>query len=140
MAAGIYLLSDPRTFEPKYVGQAKRLSVRLKAYAKAEKAHSMPLRLWLGGLSYLDLEPLVTILETCQECELDEREAYWYHVLSQDYALLNIIKLKYVETKERYTHVITTPPPLPRFVHPPMRRPLHKKPLYKGPILMQGEN
>lgn len=72
----IYLLSDPRTGEPRYVGVTSRLlSARLKQHRhQALGGVRLPVHDWHRKLIGLGLWPVCSVLETTAD---RGREAYW---------------------------------------------------------------
>jgi hypothetical protein len=87
----VYLLSDPRNNLPKYIGATKDLISRIKNYNKTS-GHSKQLKLWMAELLLSGNEPLISILEVCEEYQLDSKELKWYNHYSKEYKLLNSLK------------------------------------------------
>lgn len=80
----IYALADPRTYQVRYIGQTSRsLLVRHQEHSTIQ--HSKNHRsYWLNQLHFLNLKPLMLVIEECDEFEWGSREQYWityYQVL-----------------------------------------------------------
>lgn len=86
----IYLLSDPRTNEPRYVGVTSRdLNVRLKQHRhQALSGRNRPVCDWYRKLLRMHLTPTVIVIETTED---RNREAYWISYYREQYPrMLNI--------------------------------------------------
>jgi hypothetical protein len=69
----IYLLSDPRTGEPRYIGKARDPGARLKGHLRECRRRS-PLYDWIGKLRGLGLTPDLAILAVCDEADWPHQE------------------------------------------------------------------
>lgn len=86
----VYLLSDPRTNEPRYVGVTSRtVPIRMQQHRYQAKAgKKRPVCNWIRKLIGLGLEPIVTILEVAED---RIREAHWIAVYrASGHRMLNI--------------------------------------------------
>ena len=90
----IYALRDPRTGEPRYIGQSSAGMKRPKAHAlpSSEKSHSRHLHNWVCLLKGLGLMYETIVIERFSSAEpLDKAESYWIRTLrEQGYRLLNV--------------------------------------------------
>lgn len=80
MTSVVYTLSDPRTDEPRYVGQtAEPLAVRLKKHCwpstiKNEVCHRTK---WINKLLKAGVQPKIEVLETVSPESVNEAEIFW---------------------------------------------------------------
>lgn len=77
----VYALVDPRTNEPKYVGQTKNpLQTRLKGHISSCSRHrrsGWKIALWNFELKKLGIRPIIMPLETVPKDEWAETERFW---------------------------------------------------------------
>lgn len=79
MAAGIYLLIDPRTLEPRYVGQAQDLDNRPEHHRNPGKRSGEISRAWLEELDREGLQYLWIVLEVVERpLEWVEQQTCWW--------------------------------------------------------------
>lgn len=86
----IYLLSDPLTKEPKYVGMTINIESR---YAQHLWSKTNDLRsIWIRQLKEISLKPVLSILERCEYFMAPAREHFYIRKYrSEGYSLLNNI-------------------------------------------------
>lgn len=87
----IYLLSDPVTNEPRYVGQSTDVNKRYKRHCLMSEnyPHNTKRCNWLKSLLCFGMKPLLTILETDLDC-YDQAEKKWIkHYKDLGYDLVN---------------------------------------------------
>jgi predicted GIY-YIG superfamily endonuclease len=73
----IYLLADPVTREPKYVGSAENVRQRLRQHLAEGRSRGRQKDEWMASLDARNLVPSVSILETVTEAERRDREDHW---------------------------------------------------------------
>lgn len=86
----IYLLSDPRTNEPRYVGVTSRtLAARMRGHKRAAlSGGTWPVARWIRKLHGLGLRPIVSCIEVTTE---RVREAFWISHYKANYpGMLNL--------------------------------------------------
>lgn len=78
MSTAIYLLSDPRTDEPKYIGYSVNPTARMKQHAQGARngAFSRSAK-WWRELLHLGLEPVFSILELAKDGQQQHAERAW---------------------------------------------------------------
>ena len=90
----IYALRDPRTGEPRYLGQSSAGLKRPKSHQllSSVKSHSRHLHNWISQLKQLGIDYEIIIVERFFSAKpLDRAETYWIATLrSQGYHLLNV--------------------------------------------------
>jgi hypothetical protein len=88
----IYVLSDPHTGEPRYVGRSRNAKRRLydhidKARRNTLTAHNYR---WIRSLLARGVWPLVTVVEVCAADDWADRERFWIaHYRAQGARLTN---------------------------------------------------
>lgn len=71
-ATAIYLLRDPRTGEPRYIGKSTRPHIRINSHL--HYGPSCRMRRWIAELKSLGLKPVMENLEWCEGDSWIERE------------------------------------------------------------------
>lgn len=71
----IYLLADPRSMLVRYVGKSIDPDERHEQHM-SEISYS-PKGRWIAELRALDLEPIMVVVEVCDNQEVYDRERYW---------------------------------------------------------------
>ena len=86
----IYMVCDPESYYPIYIGQSSTGIHRPMLHIK-NKSHSDKLNQWITNLNKKNLSPIIIILEsTAHESLLDDKEAYWIKkYIGLGYSLLN---------------------------------------------------
>jgi GIY-YIG catalytic domain-containing protein len=87
--AYIYILCDPRTLQPRYVGSTIDPHVRLSYHQNV--SHSRRLGNWRRELKQEGLLPLMFVIETVDETNRQSREDYWIGYIGEELDLLNHI-------------------------------------------------
>ena len=70
----IYVLRDPVSGDPRYVGRSKRPDIRLKQHNT--RSNNDGLRKWIGELKHRGLYPIMEIIEWCDNDLKSERENF----------------------------------------------------------------
>lgn len=87
----IYLICDPRSGEPRYVGvtsQKLRERMRVHRYTAKKTNEPWPLYKWWRKIDGLGLEPIVEVIEVTED---RHREAFWIaHYRQKSDSLLNV--------------------------------------------------
>ena len=86
----IYVLIDPITNVPKYVG--KSLSPLYKTLSRhfRDKRSTYKVR-WIQSLyKKYSLKPIIKIIEECNEIDLNSREIFWIAEYKKEYVLCNL--------------------------------------------------
>jgi hypothetical protein len=90
----IYVLRDPRTGEPRYIGQSSAGLKRPKSHQlpSSIKSHSRHLHNWITQLKRLNMNYEIVVIERFFSSKpLNQAETYWISTLrKQGYRLLNI--------------------------------------------------
>lgn len=74
----IYCLTDPQTFEVKYVGRTtKDPAVRLKQHLSANNKGNGGLQHWINSLKKINKKPTINILEVVIPCHASQAEKKW---------------------------------------------------------------
>ena len=76
MGNSIYLLSDPRTDTPRYVGVTKDLNQRMRGHLSNRKATTHRSN-WINILIALGLKPVLTVLEIVPDYQREDAERAW---------------------------------------------------------------
>lgn len=80
----IYKLIDPSTNEVRYVGKTGNLKNRYTSHICNAKKLKSRLANWIKSLAKQNLQPVMEIIEICNEYNWEEREVYWINVLKTD--------------------------------------------------------
>lgn len=89
---GIYVLIDPRTHLPRYVGQSANLRERKRQWERGKipyQRQNQDLLRWLFELMANDMKPIFLVLEKCKRGDLHKREKYHWKELSKQFQLTN---------------------------------------------------
>lgn len=73
--AYIYRLIDPRTNETRYVGKTNNPERRYKEHCKNDNKY--PIHTWINKLKLLELQPIMEVIEECDDAIWNEREIFW---------------------------------------------------------------
>lgn len=87
----IYKLIDPITQHIRYVGKTLNLKQRLRNHIKRCKINKYHSAVWINSLFNKGLEPIIEIIEICNESNWTEREKYWISFYKNIYDLTNIL-------------------------------------------------
>lgn len=79
MTVYIYTLSDPDASKVMYVGQTTVLSKRLYGHVNSSKKNASRKDRWIQSLLAQGKNPLMTIVDECEESTATEIEEYWIH-------------------------------------------------------------
>lgn len=79
----IYVLIDPRTCQVRYVGQTVNPIGRHKEHSCKQKGTNYREK-WLNRLRYLNLSPIMILIEECINSNWAEREKYWIKWYRED--------------------------------------------------------
>ncbi len=88
----VYMLRDPRSFHPKYVGQTGNTSERYSNHIVPSQLRKKSLKNnWVKSLFGIGLKPVLVIIEECaSETTCKKREIYWIsYFRSKGYRLTN---------------------------------------------------
>lgn len=98
----IYILKDPRSDIPRYVGQTRYPEQRLKGHLSDHSNDDK--HAWFDELCNEGLHPVIEIIEECFEEDADDREMLWIRRLSKKYPLVNISYSDANEKKDKIVH------------------------------------
>ena len=73
----IYSLKDPRDYQIKYIGKALDIDKRYKQHIKNYTNKKSLKSSWVLSLLQYGLQPILEIVEICNESKWQEREKYW---------------------------------------------------------------
>lgn len=73
----IYSLKDPRDYQIKYIGKALDIDKRYKQHIENYTNQKSLKSSWVLSLLQYGLQPILEIVEICNESKWQEREQYW---------------------------------------------------------------
>lgn len=73
----IYSLKDPRDYQIKYIGKTIDIDKRYKQHIKNYTNKKSLKNSWVSSLLQYGLQPMLEIVEICDESKWQEREQYW---------------------------------------------------------------
>ena len=73
----IYSLKDPRTYQVKYIGKTIDAERRRKEHNQIHRNTKSRKNSWIAHLIKNNMQPIMEILEECEESKWIEREKYW---------------------------------------------------------------
>lgn len=73
----IYSLKDPRDYQIKYIGKTIDIDRRYKQHIKNYTNKKSLKNSWISSLLQYGLQPMLEIVEICDESKWQEREQYW---------------------------------------------------------------
>lgn len=80
----IYKLIDPLTNEVRYIGKTGNLKNRYTSHLSNAKKLKSRLANWIKFLAKQNIEPIIEIVEVCNENNWEEREIHWITVFKTD--------------------------------------------------------
>lgn len=88
----IYSLSDPRTNEIRYIGRTISPIKRYQRHIRNAKSndHIYHSAIWIRTLLSLELKPVYSTIEECDDTSWEERERYWIKFYRERFDLTNI--------------------------------------------------
>jgi group I intron endonuclease len=86
----IYTLSDPISNDIRYVGKTVNPTKRYRKHLKESSRRGYHSSCWINSLLTNGVEPIITVIEICDDSNWDEREKYWIELYSKQYDLTNI--------------------------------------------------
>lgn len=87
----IYSLTDPFTNEIRYVGKTTNLKRRFRAHLNRSTSNKYHSAVWIKSLLNKGSEPIINVLEECDENNWETREIYWIDFYRKRYDLTNIL-------------------------------------------------
>lgn len=76
--SSIYCLKDPETGRVEYIGQTVHpLEDRLKAHIAESQTAESKRAIWIRSLVYNGKLPIMELVESCDDLDLNTREQYW---------------------------------------------------------------
>ena len=73
----IYALKDPRDYQIKYIGKTVDIDRRRKEHSQIHRNKKSRKNSWIAHLVKNSMQPIMEILEECEESKWIEREKYW---------------------------------------------------------------
>lgn len=97
----VYLISDPLTDEPVYVGQAISVMVRIGQHISSFHKGNPRLQSKFDYWNVLLKFPKIQILEVCKGYSINAREKYWINHYCSLYSTMTNIKANPILTLEK---------------------------------------
>ncbi len=73
----IYSLKDPRDYQIKYIGKTVDIDRRIKEHNQIHRNKKSKKNSWITHLIRNGMQPIMEVLEECEESRWVEREKYW---------------------------------------------------------------